>query len=564
MNYLFRISIFLFCFLFSAELYAQSQCNQYSGRRREDCLRAARASGGNSGTSGTNNTAAANAARQREAARAREERQRRIAAAREEARQAEIRQARRVAESREAARREAARREAARAARATASARADSIAQAACTDKASITELFVPMEVKVGTETCFDVVGNGFATWRIGDNNEEKYGKTICHTFPQTGAYIVKAILDTECDTQEMTKTIAVSLNGPATATTPETAEFVDICTDTSAPTIASINVPTILDIGATHTFTATTNTANLPAIYTWTIGKDNFSGESTTQTFTQEGTYTVSLTLETECGTANSATSTFTVRNNNPVALLGVKFATVATGTFTMGDNLYEDAPPHRVKITQAYEIGTHEVTQKQWQSVMGNNPSKNNKCGENCPVENVSFADVQEFISKLNDLDPTHLYRLPTEAEWEFAARAGNNATWYFGNAADQICAYANFGQRIDFESKGNALSNVNCAASPNRSVSVGNLSANRLGLYDVYGNVAEWTQDCYHEFFYLQNTVDENPVNFNCSGAQAVRSIRGGSFNKGATSSKRFYAPSDAKDGNIGFRVVRVRAE
>jgi len=126
----------------------------------------------------------------------------------------------------------------------------------------------------------------------------------------------------------------------------------------------------------------------------------------------------------------------------------LGMEFVLIPAGTFQMGSNdsdAYDDEKPvHTVRITQPFYLGKYEVTQGQWQAVMGNNPSK--FTGDaNWPVENVSWDDVQEFIRRLNAREGGATYRLPTEAEWEYAARAGTTTRWSFGDDASQLGRYA-----------------------------------------------------------------------------------------------------------------------
>lgn len=125
-------------------------------------------------------------------------------------------------------------------------------------------------------------------------------------------------------------------------------------------------------------------------------------------------------------------------------------------------------------------YEIGKYEVTQGEWRAVMGNNPSQFSNCGDTCPVEQVSWNDVQEFIQKLN-AKTGRQYRLPTEAEWEYACYGGSQAEYCGGNNIDSVAWY-----------DGN---------SGNTTHSAGQKQANGYGLYDMSGNVWEWMSDCYN---------------------------------------------------------------
>lgn len=163
----------------------------------------------------------------------------------------------------------------------------------------------------------------------------------------------------------------------------------------------------------------------------------------------------------------------------------IGMKFVRIQPGTFIMGmppdksgNNLF---PEHKVTLTKDFYMQTTEVTQGQWKTIMGGNPSKFQKCGDNCPVENVSWYSVQEFIKKLNQKEGGNRYRLPTEAEWEYACRAGTNTLFSFGDNEDQFGSYAWYGH------------NSNSQTQP-----VATKRPNAWGLYDMYGNVSEWCQD------------------------------------------------------------------
>ena len=157
------------------------------------------------------------------------------------------------------------------------------------------------------------------------------------------------------------------------------------------------------------------------------------------------------------------------------------LEFVSVAAGTFRMGASdrragtLYY--PRTRVRISRPYEIGRYEITQEEWQAVMGSNPSTFAGCGR-CPVETVSWEDVQRFITILNSVDGSWTYRLPTEAEWEYAARAGERAERF---APDPLEEFAWFEDN-----------------SGDRTHPVGQKRPNRFGLYDMHGNVAERVQD------------------------------------------------------------------
>jgi formylglycine-generating enzyme required for sulfatase activity len=184
--------------------------------------------------------------------------------------------------------------------------------------------------------------------------------------------------------------------------------------------------------------------------------------------------------------------------------------------GTFEMGCSLGDsecndsEIPRHPITIS-AFKMSTYEITQGQWEAVMGLNPSAFPGCGDDCPVESVSWNAVQVFIDELNSLTSKN-YRLPTEAEWEYAARAGTTTKWYCGDdgsCLDDIAWYQdNSGDQTHL---------------------VGQKDPNAWGLYDMSGNVWEWCSDWYDEDYY-SSSPDTDPQGPD-SGSKRV--IRGGSW-------------------------------
>ena len=181
---------------------------------------------------------------------------------------------------------------------------------------------------------------------------------------------------------------------------------------------------------------------------------------------------------------------------------------------------------------------MGKYEVMQGQWQAVMGDNPSKVKDCSWQCPVENVSWEDAQQFIQKLNARNDGYTYRLPTEAEWEYACRAGST-----GDFAG------------DLDAMGWYDKNSGDTTHP-----VGQKQPNAWGLYDMHGNVFEWCQDLYGSNYYAQSpSVDPRGPS---SGSYRV--IRGGGWFDNARSSRsanrNWFAPAHRLD-DLGFRLVRT---
>lgn len=171
----------------------------------------------------------------------------------------------------------------------------------------------------------------------------------------------------------------------------------------------------------------------------------------------------------------------------------VGMRFVYVAPGTFQMGSTQDEvgrnfDEKRHWVMLTQGFYMGVTEVTQSQWQQVMNNNPSAFSECGPQCPVEQVSWQDCLVFIDRLNKREGTHTYRLPTEAEWEYACRAGSQSTFAGGTMRQLYC-----GTEPALASMG-----WYCGNSGFKSHPVGQKTPNGLGLYDMHGNVQEWVLD------------------------------------------------------------------
>jgi len=214
-----------------------------------------------------------------------------------------------------------------------------------------------------------------------------------------------------------------------------------------------------------------------------------------------------------------------------------GIELVYVPAGSFMMGSEIgsSDEKPVHRVTFSEGFYMGMYEVTQAQWQQVMGSNPSHFK--GENRPVEKVSWDDAQTFIRKLNEANDGYTYRLPSEAEWEYACRAGTTGD-YAGNL-DAMAWYRD-----------------NSGSPPHL---VGQKQANAFGLYDMHGNVWEWCQDYYQES-YADAPSDGSAY---LSGKDSrYRVLRGGSWNLDAPflrSANRHWFVPGARNPFYGFRVV-----
>ena len=214
-------------------------------------------------------------------------------------------------------------------------------------------------------------------------------------------------------------------------------------------------------------------------------------------------------------------------------------------SGTFTMGctDNdcvVDRELPAHQVTLTKGYYIGKYQVTQAQWKAVMGDNPS--NYKGDDMPVEMVNWDDVQTFIAKLNKLTGKH-YRLPTEAEWEFAARGGNQSKGYKYSGSNNINDVAWYGAYAG----GNSGDNTN---------PVGIKQPNELGIYDMSGNVRELCSDWYDVY------ADETQTDPQGPDVGSKRVTRGGCFYLSAMYCRVAYrnqCDPSASASNRGFRLA-----
>lgn len=300
--------------------------------------------------------------------------------------------------------------------------------------------------------------------------------------------------------------------------------------------------------------FTITSNTSwTVTSDQSWcTVSSPSGLGNSSITVYVSENTSTGSrfatITVKagglsqiisvTQAGSINIDQSAMTFTVNG----ISFKMIRVDGGTFTMGatpeqgsDAVDKEKPTHSVTLS-TYYIGETEVTQELWQAVMGNNPSIINE--SRWPVERVNWNDCQDFITKLNSLTGYN-FRLPTEAEWEFAARGGNNSRGYKfagSNSIDVVAWYWD---------KSNDLAH-----------NVAQKSPNELGLYDMSGNVWEWCQDWYGEY---SSSSQSNPTGLT-SGSYRV--LRGGCWGSDAwycrVSTRLSYSPGYSNFG-LGLRLA-----
>ncbi|MDR2689041.1 MAG: formylglycine-generating enzyme family protein [Azoarcus sp.] len=225
----------------------------------------------------------------------------------------------------------------------------------------------------------------------------------------------------------------------------------------------------------------------------------------------------------------------------------IGMEFVPIPAGSFKREREIEEQlnirrgkattTPERTVTISKPFYLGKYEVTQEQWHAVMDNDPAK--FPGRKNPVEMVSWDEVQLFISRLNQKEETNKYRLPTEAEWEYAARAGTTTKYSFGDDEGRLGRYAWY-----WDNSGKTTHPV------------GQKQPNPWGLYDMHGNVWEWVQDWYDDYPKSSVTDPRGP-----SGG-LYRVMRGGSWNFSAPHlSSAFRGPHSPEDrsGFIGFRLA-----
>ena len=232
------------------------------------------------------------------------------------------------------------------------------------------------------------------------------------------------------------------------------------------------------------------------------------------------------------------------------PINATPLKMVYIPAGAFMMGspdtekDRQANEGPQHKVTITQPFYMGMYEVTQAQWQAVMGNNPSSFK--GGNLPVEHVSLIDCYSFVEKLNTLSQG-IFRIPTEAEWEYACRAGTTTRFYWGDDNDysQISQYAWYGSN-----------------SSNKIHNVGTKLPNTWGLFDMSGNVWEWCLDWYSGYTSDNQTDPKGPETgtYNLlrgGGHEYAKECR--SAYRGSNGGPNYIY--DNRKGSVGLRLVRL---
>ena len=225
-------------------------------------------------------------------------------------------------------------------------------------------------------------------------------------------------------------------------------------------------------------------------------------------------------------------------------VSSINYKMVYISPGTFMMGSPSSEpkrdsDERQHKVTLTKGFYIGVTEITQNQWKAIMGNNPSRFK--GDNLPVESVSWNDCREFIRKLNSQEGGNKYRLPTEAEWEYACRVGTTTRFRIGYSDSRLGDYAWYS------------SNSSSKTHP-----VSRKKPNAWGLYDMHGNVWEWCEDWYGN--YPSGHVTD-PDGLSSGSSRVGRGGNWGSSAGGCRSADRSGVTPGHGYGFLGFRLART---
>ncbi len=216
-----------------------------------------------------------------------------------------------------------------------------------------------------------------------------------------------------------------------------------------------------------------------------------------------------------------------------------------IPAGSFQMGGRSGDELPVHPVTIGKSFALGQTEVTQAQWQVVMGNNPSNFKQCGPDCPVEEVSWNNAQEFIRKLN-AKTGKTYRLPTEAEWEYACRAGGRHEYCGSDDLNSVGWYGAHATPVGNSQKTTSR--------------VKGKQSNAFGLYDMSGNVSEWVQDLFSDN-YQGGPGDGSAWE---RGGKPARVVRGGSWDLNPQYSRTAFRNGNSpgnRDFSIGFRLARM---
>ena len=287
---------------------------------------------------------------------------------------------------------------------------------------------------------------------------------------------------------------------------------------------------------------------ASAPSNLQITLTKETIEGSSVNET-SQRSQKRVNQQAEVNLSqpTITNQVTSSVASNSNTISIpvkdgVSIDMVKVEAGTFMMGatsemkDPYDHEKPVHQVTLTNDYYMGKYEVTQALWEAVMGSNPSYFK--GDNLPVEEVSWNDCQEFISKLNSMTGRK-FRLPTEAEWEYAARGGKKSRSYQYSGSSNISDVAWY--------DGNSGSKTH---------PVGTKQANELGIYDMSGNVCEWCSDWYSSY---SSSSQTNPTGSVSGSSRVYRNASWSGDARGCRLSCRIYITPDFRNNFLGLRLA-----
>ena len=341
------------------------------------------------------------------------------------------------------------------------------------------------------------------------------------------------------------------------------------------AYTLCMAAVPIDITITTTNN-TVTATVGGLTA--DWTLvnasGTTVNTAPGTSYSFTSatypNGSYTIKASGKTVCNTAFNLTKPYII--NTPTSTSLVEMVSIPGGAFEMGDTRNEgtETPVHTVTVS-GFKMGKYEITQKQYQTIVGTNPSSFTNC-DDCPVETVSWLDAVAFCNALSDREgrqkvytingtdvssnlSANGYRLPTEAEWEYAAGGGSSNRTRFGNGKDIANpTEMNFYGLADGKQSYSAVGEYRA-----KTTKVGSFIPNAFGLYDMSGNVYEWCSDWYGTY---SSGAQTNPTG---AATGSARVLRGGSWNFRPANSRVAHRNPNTPSNRynfIGFRVVSLQ--
>jgi len=359
-------------------------------------------------------------------------------------------------------------------------------------------------------------------------------------------ALSLAACADKETPTDPLLETLTLTIVGDAQRTGVAGEQLPDPVTVLVEKTVGNKTFPAIGVVvnfvvvhggGSVFAGTGVTDTQGYASDY-WTLGLWDFVGGQNTlevRAVSGDGTKRVYGTF-TAWGQCSS--------DPGVGFCLGEQFPLLLPGTFQMGDltgsGNPDELPVHTVNLTRVFRMQKTEVTQRQWRAIMGTNPSYFSSCGDLCPVEGVSWNDIQTFLATLNARFPSGTFRLPTEAEWEYAARAGTTGDYAGTGVLDDMGWYSD---------------NSGGSSHP-----VAQKQPNAWGLFDMHGNLYEWVADFYSPTYYAASPL--NDPQGPGPNLDNTRVVRGGSWFAAASSARsprRQFAPAGNRYQSVGFRLV-----